>query len=47
MPYVGLLRALREYAPHLRDSFVSDETWWNENWGTPEAHVRLSSSFPF
>lgn len=43
-----LFDMIQEYAPHLRASFVNCETWWNRNWGTPEAHVRFSNgSFAF
>ena len=38
-----LFRLIKEYAPHLRESFVNSETWWDRNWGTPEAHVRPSN----
>ena len=38
-----LLSRIRKYAPHLERSRIYDSGWWEENWGSPEIHVRPPS----
>lgn len=40
-----LISGIRDFAPHLRNTFVCSEAWWEKKWGLPEVHVRPFNLF--